>query len=92
MRNQAMPVHQELVAFGFTAENRMVVENKTCLAFSALLLKDQRRRQTADASAYDDAIIGFACVDDARGKALKQTIANLVASFKNSVVLPLEFA
>ena len=79
MRDQPVAVDEEFVALGFAAEDRMVVEHQTSLARAGLPLKNQSRGQTADAAADHHAVVGFAGVDHAGGKAFKPAIANFVA-------------
>ena len=43
MRDQALPINQELVSFGLSPEDRMVVEDQAALAFGGLLLENQCR-------------------------------------------------
>src|SRR5579862_6291631 len=61
----------------------MIIENKASLAVPSLTLKNQARRQPADAAAHDDAIVALAGVNRARRKILEHAIANLVPGLKN---------
>src|SRR5207249_5457589 len=84
MRDQTVAVHQKLVALGFATENGMVVEHQARLALARLPLENQRRCQTADASAYDHTIVNFTSVDNTRGKALESAITNLMSGFEHA--------
>src|SRR3984957_6300110 len=84
MRNQPVTVHSKLIAFGFAAENRMIVEHQTSLARTGMPLKNQRGRQPANAPAYNHAVIGFTRFDNLDRQVLKPAIANLVAGLEHS--------
>ena len=83
MRNQPVTIDQELVAFGFAAENRMIVDDQTGFSFTSQLLKDQRRRETADSATHDDAIVNLTCLYYVRGKTFELLIANPMSCLKN---------
>ena len=82
MGNQAVSIDQEFVAFGFATEDGMVVENETGFSCARLALKNQRGCETADSSAYDDAVVDLASFDDTCGEIFKLAIANLVSGLQ----------
>src|SRR5271170_5555484 len=84
MPNQSVAIDQKLVALGLAPKNRMIVEHQASLAFfSRLALKNKRRRQPADTSPNNHAIVNLAGVDRIRRSVLKQPIANLVSGLKH---------
>ena len=83
MRSQPVTIHQKLVALGLAAKDGMIVEHQASLALARLPLKNQSRSQPADAPADHDQIISFASLNHARGRALKQPVANLMPGLQN---------
>jgi len=83
MPNQPVTVHQKLVAFSLASEDGMIVNYKARLAFPGLALKYERRRQAANSSTHDCAIVALSSVDGIARKILKCAIANLVASLEH---------
>src|SRR6516225_2751801 len=83
MADQPVTVHKKLVALGLAAENRMIVEHEAGFSRPGLALKDQRRSQTADASANHQAVVSLFRVDHICGEPLKYAVANLVSSFEH---------
>ncbi len=78
MRDQPMAVDLELVPLCFAAEDRVIVEHETGRPGSRTPPEDQGRRQPADASANDDAIVRLARIDRVGGQALEHAVANLM--------------
>src|SRR6516165_1130715 len=83
MRDQALPIHQELVSFGLSPEDWMVVEDQAGLPLGGLLLENQCRRQTTDAPTHDHAVISFVGFCHLRRLAFEFTVTNPVAGFEN---------
>src|SRR5208337_4528237 len=57
MPDQPVTIHQKLVAFRLASEDGMIVNYKARLTFPSFALKNQPRRQPADASANNHAIV-----------------------------------
>src|SRR5690348_8389089 len=87
MRGEPLAVYLKFVAFGFTAEDRVVVENETGerLFTRSASFKEQCRRQAADAATGHDAIEFFARVNDFRERAVERMIADLMTGGNNFV-------
>src|ERR1700679_1448798 len=83
MSNQPVAIDENLVTLGFASENRMIVEHEAGLARTSLPLKNQRRRQPADAPANNHAIIDLARLNRICGSVLKQAIANLMSCLEH---------
>src|SRR5580658_10841166 len=83
MPDQPLAIHQKLGAFGLASKDGMIVEHKAGLPFASLALKDQPRRQPADASTHNHAIVDLSSVDHIGGKTLEQPIANLVPGLEH---------
>src|SRR5579864_3620444 len=62
----------------------MIVEHQATLATSGLPLKSQCSRQTADTTTEDHTIESLSRINDVCGKAIEQTIANLVSGFDDA--------
>ena len=78
VRHQPVPVHVELVALGFAAEDRVVVEHQTRHPRTGTTAENQRGRQSADPATDDHAVVLFARVDGIRRQRLEGTVANRV--------------
>ena len=64
MRDETLPVDEELVALRLAAEDRMVVDHETAAAL--VLLEEHRRGEAAQPTAYRHQIVHLAGVDSAR--------------------------
>ena len=84
MKRRALVSHQpvtvdlELVALGFAAEDRVIVQHQAGHAGTRPPVEDQRRGQTADAAADDDAVVRLAGLDCGRGKRVEDAVPDLV--------------
>ena len=93
MRNQPATIDQELISFRFAAENRMIVDDQTILSFTGQLLKDQRRRQSADSATHDNTIVNLTCLDYVRWKTFRTPgCESDVLPQEPGMVFPLDFA
>jgi hypothetical protein len=82
VRNQPVSIHEKFVAFGFAAEDRMVVEHEASLSLSCVPLENQCPGQAADATTDNHTVVGFMGVDHIVRKAFKAPVANLVAGLE----------
>ena len=84
MRHQAVAVDEKLIALGFAAEDRMIVDDQTVLPFACQLLEDQRSGQTADAASDDYTVAGLSRVDNVRGESFEFAVPNAVPGLHHS--------
>ena len=83
MRDQALSINQKLVLFGFATENWMVLKDETLEFRAGLPLKKQSRRQSANASANNDAVVELAAIDEIFWKRIVNGVSNRVPGLKH---------
>ena len=74
VRDDGVAVDRELVALGFTAEDRVVVEHQA--ASAALPLENNGRGEPADPAAHGDQVVHLAGVGRAGNRALEFSVAH----------------
>ena len=72
----------EFVALGVSAEVIVVLENQDARFVAGGLAEIVRRGQSAEASADDDQIVGFACVHGLGSTAPKSAVGDFVHGFE----------
>ena len=88
MRNQPLTINHELIAFGFAAEDRMIVEHQAFASTSRLPREKQCGCQSTDSAAYSDAVVGLAGVDHLRWQRFEIAISNRVPALDDRICIP----
>lgn len=77
VRGEALSVDEELVAFCFAAEDRVVVDDEAAAAL--VFLEEDRGGESADSAADRDEVVDLAGVGGARDTLFEGAIAHRVA-------------
>src|SRR5580700_1373538 len=81
MRHEAFSIHLEFVLFRLTAKNRMILQNEARFVLPRFPLEEKRRRQAADSSADNDAVVRLSCLDSVGRQRLVSAVAHFVSNF-----------
>src|SRR5580704_4132488 len=83
MCDQPLPIDQELILFGFAAEDGVILKDQTLHALAGLALEEQRGGQSADSAADDHTIVSFPGINDIVRRSIVNGITNGVAGLQN---------
>ena len=77
-------VHAKFVALGVSAEVVVIIENEDARFVAGRLAVEMRGRQSADAAADDDQVVGFAGIFGLARRIPESSIAKAVRGFERS--------